>query len=52
MKTMKELFEILLEHVESENDCMIVTVTKLAEAPLNTKQQSRRFSGSKSRLPF
>ena len=25
---MKELFEILLEHVESENDCMIVTVTK------------------------
>ena len=28
MKTMKELFEILLEHVESENDCMIVTVTK------------------------
>lgn len=28
MKTMKELFEILLEHGESENDCMIVTVTK------------------------
>ena len=28
MKTMKELFEILLEHVESENDCMIVTVQK------------------------
>lgn len=28
MKTMKELFEILLEHGESGNDCMIVTVTK------------------------
>lgn len=28
MKTMKELFEILLENGKSGNDCMIVTVTK------------------------
>lgn len=33
MKTMKELFEILLENGKSGNDCMIVTVTKAPALP-------------------